>query len=81
MKKIKLILSLLFTPLLFFAQTTAPGIAWQKCLGGTSDEASNATLQTNDGGYILAGSTASIDGDVIGLHSPNAYDFWIVKLE
>ena len=81
MKKIKLILSLLFTPLLFFAQTTAPGIAWQKCLGGTSDEASNATLQTNDGGYILAGSTASIDGDVIGLHSPNAYDFWIVKLD
>ena len=81
MKKLYLVLTLIITPFLLFSQTTAPGIAWQKCLGGTGDDAALATQQTSDGGYILAGAAGSIDGDVVGLHSPNAYDFWIVKLD
>ena len=35
-------------------------------------------MQTEDGGYILAGTTYSIDGDVHGNHGK--WDFWIVKL-
>jgi type IX secretion system substrate protein len=57
----------------------APGIEWQKCLGGTlTDEAIDAK-QTNDGGYIIAGSTDSNNGDVSGNHGN--LDAWIVKLD
>jgi hypothetical protein len=53
-------------------------IEWQKCLGGSSrDEASSIQL-TNDGGYILAGSSSSTDGDVSGNHG--SLDYWVVKL-
>jgi hypothetical protein len=53
-------------------------IIWQKCLGGTSyDNAKNIQL-TSDGGFIFAGSTNSIDGDVTGNHGSS--DVWVVKL-
>jgi hypothetical protein len=52
---------------------------WQKCLGGSNWEASSCTQQTSDGGFIMTGSTASVDGDVTGFHGGN-YDFWVVKL-
>lgn len=51
---------------------------WQKALGGSSFEEAYAIQQTADGGYILAGSAASTDGDITGNHG-NA-DAWIVKL-
>ena len=53
-------------------------IEWQKCLGGSSRDYANSIRQTFDGGYIVAGSTESSDGDVIG--SPGDTDGWIVKL-
>ncbi|WP_293896497.1 kelch repeat-containing protein [Flavobacterium sp.] len=53
-------------------------IQWQKTLGGTGNETSNSIQQTTDGGYILAGSTTSNNGDVSGNHGSN--DFWVVKL-
>ena len=56
---------------------------WQKCLGGTGNDAANAVQQTADGGYIVAGSTASTDGDVTGSHGgygDSAFDVWVVKL-
>lgn len=53
-------------------------IQWQKCLGGTGVEAANSIQQTSDGGYIIAGSTDSIDGDVTGNHGNG--DYWVVKL-
>lgn len=36
-----------------------------------------SVLQTVDGGYISAGSTASVDFDVTGNHG--IYDVWVVK--
>lgn len=54
-------------------------LEWQRCLGGTGQEAMFSVLQTIDGGYIVAGYTQSNDGDVNGNHS-NASDAWIVKL-
>ena len=53
-------------------------IQWKKCLGGTSDEILNSMKQTTDGGYILAGFTYSIDGDLTSGHG--ASDVWVVKL-
>lgn len=51
---------------------------WQKALGGSSFEEAYAIQQTADGGYILAGSAASADGDITGNHGNG--DAWIVKL-
>ena len=54
-------------------------VRWQKCLGGSYQDCANAVLQTTDGGYIVAGSTSSNDGDVFGNHGGS--DFWVVKLK
>lgn len=53
-------------------------IQWQKCFGGTSNDQSNSIQLTHDGGYVIAGFTASNDGDVTGNHGGT--DYWIVKL-
>ena len=54
-------------------------LLWQKCLGGSDHDYSHSLQQTTDGGYILAGSSRSNDGDVTG--NQGDYDFWVVKLE
>ncbi len=54
-------------------------IEWQKCLGGTGSESANSIQQTNEGGYVVAGTSISNDGDVSGNHGNN--DYWIVKLD
>jgi hypothetical protein len=51
---------------------------WQKALGGTSYDWATSIQNTSDGGYIVAGYTASTDGDVTGNHGSN--DAWVVKL-
>jgi Secretion system C-terminal sorting domain len=53
-------------------------LLWQKALGGTSSEESGDIVQTTDGGYIVACSTYSNNGNVSGNHG--SYDFWVVKL-
>ena len=47
-------------------------------MGGTADEQPRAMQPTYDGGYIIAGSTASNDSNVTGNHG--GLDFWIVKV-
>ncbi len=57
-------------------------IAWQRCLGGTADEYLSPISSGQDG-YLLAGSTNSDDGDVVGYHAgavSYASDAWIVQL-
>ena len=53
-------------------------LQWQKTLGGTGDDGPSRIQQTSDGGYIVAGSTNSTNGDITGNHGET--DFWIVKL-
>ncbi len=64
------------------ARAQAPSIQWQKCLGGTGGEGGFSIETTPDGGYLVAGTTQSNDGDVSGLHvsTMNARDYWVVKL-
>ncbi|MGI8583749.1 MAG: PKD domain-containing protein [Chitinophagaceae bacterium] len=53
-------------------------IQWQKSLGGSNEEIARSIQPTTDGGYIVAGSTKSNNGDVSGNHGDA--DAWIVKL-
>ncbi len=54
---------------------------WQKCLGGTGTDDAYGILQANDGGYVMAGKTASSDGDVTFNHGNGTDDYWVVKLD
>ncbi|MDR0665109.1 MAG: hypothetical protein LBF86_06275, partial [Helicobacteraceae bacterium] len=57
-------------------------IEWQKSLGGSDYDYANSIQQTSDGGYIIAGSSYSTDGNVTDHHgSTNYNDYWIVKLK
>ena len=58
---------------------SSANIQWQKSLGGTADDDAQSIQQTIDGGYIVAGSSKSNDGDVSGNHGYG--DYWIVKLD
>lgn len=54
-------------------------IMWQKCLGGSSWELLSSIQETSDGGYIIAGSSESNNGDVTG--NNGNWDYWIVKTD
>lgn len=53
-------------------------IEWQKTLGGSSLDQAYSIIQTSDGGYVVAGTALSVDGDVTSNHG--SHDYWIVKL-
>ena len=53
-------------------------IQWQKCLGGSLIDVANCLSKTKDGGYIMAGVTTSVNGDVTAKHDSS--DEWILKL-
>jgi len=82
--KLSILVSLVAAPCLLLAQQT-PSIVWQRCLGGTNYEGpggARSIQQTHDGGYIVIGTTSSIDGDVIGYHGDSVHDdIWVVKLD
>ncbi len=55
-------------------------VQWQKLYGGSEDEEFYDVQQTTDGGYILAGYSASSgSGDVTGVNRGGP-DYWVVKL-
>jgi uncharacterized delta-60 repeat protein len=54
-------------------------LQWQKALGGLNNDYALGIQPTTDGGYIMAGYTFSINGDVTGNHGGFA-DAWVVKL-
>ena len=54
-------------------------IEWEKSLGGKYNDAAYSIQQTIDGGFVIAGSSDSNNGDVSGNHGLD--DYWIVKLD
>jgi hypothetical protein len=54
-------------------------IIWQRFLGGTYQDEAYSIQQTTDGGYIVAGYTNSLDGDVSNNNEFSS--FWIIKLD
>lgn len=71
--------------LLFFSITIysqSPTIQWQKSFGGSLEETSRFIETTSDGGYIVAGSSMSNDGDVTGHYGTSTTtDWWVVKFD
>jgi fimbrial isopeptide formation D2 family protein len=69
------------------AQGRAPGMKWQKKLGGSNVEWSigKSSLVDRDGLYLIGGSNSSKDGDVTGNHTGTngqaSKDIWVVKLD
>lgn len=59
--------------------TSTGVIQWQKCMGGNFGDGAWDIKQTNEGGFIVVGSTNSVDGDVSSNHGID--DYWIVKLD
>ncbi|MBX3254191.1 MAG: gliding motility-associated C-terminal domain-containing protein [Chitinophagaceae bacterium] len=63
---------------IWVVKTDASGnMEWQKCLGGSGVEHGAFIRQVQDGSYILAGSSNSVDCNI---KSNNSLDYWIVKL-
>ncbi len=54
-------------------------IEWEKNYGGNDTDHAYSIQQTTDGGYIIAGLTDSIDGDVT--ENQGSVDYWIVKID
>jgi uncharacterized delta-60 repeat protein len=56
-----------------------PVAEWERYLGGSHIDIARSIQQTSDGGYVVAGSSWSDDGDVFENHGGG--DFWVAKLE
>ncbi len=56
-------------------------LLWQKTIGGIGEDILKSIRQTGEGGYILAGNSASnISGDKTE-NSEGGKDYWVVKLD
>jgi len=77
---LKIVLAVLpFALLSLNASAQVPVIEWQRSLGGTAQDWAHSIAQTSDSGFIVAGGSASNNGDVTGDHGGS--DYWVVKLD
>jgi hypothetical protein len=53
-------------------------LQWQKTYGGSEFDDGRALKQTSDGGYIIVGSTKSVDGDITFNHG--YIDAYVIKI-
>ncbi len=61
------------------AMAQGPEIEWQKSFGGSAADKAMAAIQTLDGGYLVTGSTESVDGDVTD--NKVKLNCWLIKLK
>lgn len=65
---------------IWVVKTDASGaIEWERSLGGNLSEYGSAVEQTADAGYLIGGSTQSINGDAQG--NNGGQDVWLLKLD
>jgi hypothetical protein len=70
-----------FAPTKAKSAEAAPDIEWQRGFGGDLGDQLRSILETSDGGYILAGSTASsISGNKTSPYYGMS-DSWVIKLD
>jgi len=58
---------------------TNGSLLWRKRFGGSENDESYSVKETN-GGYIIAGFTNSLDGDITFNHNAST-DYWIIKID
>lgn len=63
----------------FYSYSQSPNIEWQKCFGGSENEIGYGIDLTLDGGYILAGSSESTDGN--NTSNNGSVDLWVTKVD
>jgi hypothetical protein len=54
-------------------------LQWQKSLGGTGVDQAYQIKELSSGGYVVAGSSYSTNGDVTGNHG--GYDYWVARTD
>lgn len=54
-------------------------IIWEKTFGGTSFDVARSVSKTQDGGFLISGSSRSSDGDVSNNNGQN--DAWVLKID
>jgi hypothetical protein len=54
-------------------------VQWRGYFGGTNNDRAHGVVQTNDGGFVMAGFTESDDFDISNTNG--SYDFWVVKVD
>jgi hypothetical protein len=54
---------------------------WDRCFGGSSEDAFLSLQETFDNGFILTGRTKSNNGDVIGFSGGAGSDIWTIKTD
>jgi len=67
-----------FTDIWVVKLDPAGNLEWQRSYGGSGFDNAHAVVTAQDGGYLIAGSTSSTDGDVAQLQGQA--DFWALKL-
>jgi hypothetical protein len=56
-------------------------LEWQKCFGGSQDDAGFVIKKSTENEYLIGGLSYSNDGDVSGNHNPVWFtDMWIFKI-
>ncbi len=73
MRTLILVFFMLMTITIFTAIAQPPDSLWSRTFGGSGYENAEGVQQTTDGGYIIAGSTAS--------YGVGGLDFWLVKTD
>src|SRR4051812_40772336 len=76
----KIFTSFLMLWSVIYVNAQAPPLQAESSMGGSDVDHAFDIHQTRDGGYIMAGHTASNNGDVHGNHGVSTFDFWVVKL-
>jgi hypothetical protein len=51
---------------------------WRRYFGGSNNDRSYDVVQTDDGGFIMAGASESSDFDITD--DKGSYDFWVIKV-
>lgn len=76
MKKLFVVVVTILVQVSIYSQI--PVIQWEKSFGGSLEDNGFDIIVTNDGGYIMVGSTLSTDAIPLGNHHGN-YDVYVIK--
>lgn len=80
MKGCFFVLVLLILPLINVS-AQAVSIDWDVTIGGTIDDYPYSIVKSDDGGYLIGGTSFSDKGEDKSQSSRGGFDFWVVKID